>query len=167
RRIRRVRVLLGEGRGGWTECSVNLVSRDVMESPRSSRPILRPHRARRFEQFVSSPDIRVDEWIRTVDRSVDVRFRGEVHDRIDTLALENVAHQVAIANVALHEAESLVLRHRFEARQVAGVGEGIEADDLVGRMMLRPELDEIAADESGGSCYKDLTHRGYIPHSLI
>jgi hypothetical protein len=52
-----------------------------------------------------------------------------------------------------------VLRDRLEARHISGVGKRIQADDLIGLVMLHPELDEVAADESGRSRYKHPTHR--------
>ena len=108
---------------------------------------------------MGASDVCLDERIRSVNRSIHVRLGSEVNDGVDSLALDDVAHGVAIANITLQECEPLVLCQRLEARQVTGVRERIQADHLVIGMMLRPELDEVAADETGGSRYKHPTHR--------
>src|SRR3954466_6104721 len=92
-----------------------------------------------------------------------MRLRGEVHDGVDALALDDVPHGVAITNVNFHESESLVCGDRLETGHVTGVRKRIQPHDLVGRMMLDPELDEIAADESGRACYEHPTHGGERP----
>ncbi len=59
-------------------------------------------------------------------------------------------HRVAVADVAVHEAEARVVLEIGQVLAVAGVGEGVEHDDRVvgGRENV---ADEVGADESGGA----------------
>jgi hypothetical protein len=79
-------------------------------------------------------------------------------DGIDSLALDDLVDRVAVANITLDEGESLVLRDRLEAREISRVGQRIESDNRVSRMLLGPELNEVAADESSGSRDEYPTH---------
>src|SRR6185437_15793577 len=142
------------------EISVDLVGRDVVEAACTAGPILIPRRTRRLQQLVSAPHVGIDERIRTVDRAIDVRFRGKVHDGVDSFALDNLVHRIAVSNVSLHKREMSILCEWLEARKVTGIRQSVQSDDLVIWMVLRPELDEVAADKTGRSRYKYPTHRG-------
>ena len=130
-----------------------------MEAPGAAGPILRPHCPRCLQQLVRAPNVRVDERIRTMNRSIDVGLGGEMHDGVDAFSLEDVPHRIAVPDVTLHKCESLVLGDRLQTRHVSGVGKRVQADDFIGRVLLHPELDEVAADEAGRACYKHSTHR--------
>src|SRR5437762_8820508 len=90
-----------------------------------------------------------------------------MHDGVDSFALDYVANGVAVADVALDEGESLVIRERLEVREVPGVRERVERDNRVARMMLCPEMDEVGADESGRPGNKHPTHRDLFPRSFF
>ena len=100
-----------------------------------------------------------------MDRSIDVRLGGKVHDRIDSLALHDFLHRFAIADVALDERKLLAVCDGLQTGNVAGVSKRIEADNDVGRVMLHPVLDEIAADKTCSSCNQHSTHRVSYPRS--
>src|SRR6266480_3568412 len=138
-----------------------------MKTPGSARPVFGPNRARCLQQLVGSPDVRINERIGTVNRAVHVRLGGEMHDRVDAFPLDDVAHRVTVANVALHERELLVVCHGLETRQIAGIGQSVQPDDLVAWMMLRPELDKVAANESRRARNEHSTHLRHIPQSSI
>src|SRR3984893_1211710 len=101
-----------------------------------------------------------------MDGSIDVRFRGEMDNRIDSLALDDVVHRRAVADIALYEREALVVRERLEVRQIAGVRQRVESHDRIAPMMLGPEMDEVGADESGRTRYQHPTHRDFLPRSF-
>jgi hypothetical protein len=51
-----------------------------------------------------------------------------------------------------------VIRDGFEIREIAGIGEGVNPDDGVARVMLDPVMHEVRSDESGGPGYEESTH---------
>src|ERR1700682_5344036 len=89
-----------------------------------------------------------------------------MNDRVDSLALDDVVHGRAIADIALYEREALVVREGLEIRQIAGVRQRVESHDRVASMMLGPEMDEVGADESGRTRYQHPTHRSVFPRSF-
>ena len=64
-----------------------------------------------------------------LDRLLDVRLGGGVDDHVD--ALDELAHERGVADVAVHEREPRVAHHVGEVLEVAGVGERVERHDLV------------------------------------
>ena len=65
------------------------------------------------------------------DRLLDVRLGGRVHDHVH--ARHDVANELGVADVALHEGEPLVGHHVGEVLDVARVRERVERHDLVRR----------------------------------
>ena len=61
-------------------------------------------RERGLEQHIGADDIGVDEIGRTVDRSVDVAFRRQMHDRVGIEARKNVGDGRTIADIGAAEA---------------------------------------------------------------
>ena len=64
------------------------------------------------------------------DGPVDVRLGGEVHDRVDVA--DEVLHEGPVEDVALDEAQAVVLGDGSEVREVARVGQLVEDDDGLG-----------------------------------
>ena len=75
---------------------------------------------------------------------------GEVEHRARLVLRQQLRHQRAVADVALHEDMARVALQRGQVFQVAGVGQLVEVDDgLVG--LGQPVENEIAADEAGAA----------------
>ena len=95
------------------------------------------------------------------DRAVDVTLGGEVHDALDVVAGEDIAHHRRIANVAVHEAHALAVDQIENRREVAGVGEGVQ--DHQPRRRRGAELaHEVAADESCTAGDQPGAHAGIL-----
>jgi len=76
----------------------------------------------RLEQRIGSDDVGLDEFAGAVDRTVDVRFGGEMHDDVGPEIREDPVQRPAVADIGLFEAVTRIggdFRQRFE---VAGVG---------------------------------------------
>src|SRR6476646_3222227 len=129
-----------------------------MEPAGTAGPIFRPRCTRRLEELVRTPDVGIDERVGATDRAVNVRLGSEMDDGIDSFALYDVAHGVPVPDVPLHESEPLVVRQRLEIREISRVGERVQTDDGIGRMIFGPEVDEVGADESRGTRYEYPTH---------
>ena len=80
----------------------------------------------------------------SLDRLLDVRLGRGVDDHVD--ALDELAHERRVADVAVHEREARVAHHVGEVLEVAGVGERVERHDLV-RGRLEQVADEVRRDE--------------------
>src|SRR5687768_10630281 len=94
-----------------------------------------------------------------MDRAVNVGFRGEMDDGIDSFAPDDLLQRLAITDVPLDEREALVICERLQVGEVRRVRKRVQTDDDVGWMVLRPVLDEVGADESGCSRDQHSTHR--------
>jgi hypothetical protein len=77
-----------------------------------------------------------------------------------------MSRMASVADITLYEREPLVVRERLEVREVARVSQRVESDDRVTRMMLGPEVDEVGADESGGTRHQHSTHRDSLSRSF-
>ncbi len=86
----------------------------------------------------------------TVDRPVDVALRGEIDDRARPMQGEQRVDARAVADVAADEDVPRVAPERFQAAEVAGVGELVEIDDGLGRAR-QPFQNEVGADEAGSA----------------
>src|SRR6266516_2609832 len=155
RRVWRVRLVgtgLGKGRIRGGQRAVDLISRDVHETKvlLAIARQLRPISANRLEQIERAHDIGLDEIAGTMNRPIHVRFRGEVDDRARVVLREHPAYQLAIADVALYEHMAGIVLQRSQVRQVTGVGELVEIDDMLVRLS-EPGMDKIAADKTGAA----------------
>ena len=132
------RVVLA-GRTSVGQVPVDLVGGDLDEA-RAGRPHV-------LEQHLGAEELGAPEVGGAEDRTVDVRLRGEVHDR--RAAPPGRGNGSRIDDVALVE---LVL-DALEVRPVARVGELVEHHDLVA--CCDEPLDEVGADEPGSAGDED------------
>ena len=113
--------------------------------------------ARRLEQLEGAEDVGANEALGIVDRTVDVRFGGEVHDAARPLGAEDLAHRRAVRDVGLHERETRVLLDVLQALAVARVGESVEDHDPVLGVDERV-TNEVASDEAGAARHDQRSH---------
>src|SRR5439155_8437943 len=96
---------LGEFTVG-TERAEHLVGRDMVKAEgsaalqRQAAPIIE----RGFEQHIGALDIGLDERTRTVDRTVDMRLRREMHYRVGLEGAQHLRDERAVADIALVKA---------------------------------------------------------------
>lgn len=108
--------------------------------------------ASRFEQGKSTVDVGGDEFSRSVDGAVDVAFRSKMQDRARLVFCEQFVHQLAIANVAMHEGMTLVLHDAGKIAEVAGIGQLVQSDN--GLVVVRQPVEhEIRSDETCSACH--------------
>src|SRR3954447_5986161 len=90
RRVGCVLRVLAKRRIVRTERTVYLVGRHVMEAVFVSAALFQPHLARGLEQRVGAHYVGFDEGGWTGYRAVDVRFRGEMHQRVNRLLAQKI-----------------------------------------------------------------------------
>ena len=76
-------------------------------------------------------------------------LRREVHHHIRLLRREDAVHRLPVRDVRTDEPEIGLLHHGSQRLQVPGIGQFVQAHQLVGRMLLTHMEDEIAADKPG------------------
>src|SRR4051812_2922208 len=103
-------------------------------------------------------DVGFDKGSGSCDRTVDVGFRREVHQRIDALSAQQLCDQLLVADVAVYETEVRAAFQRCETATIARVRERIQHQRPIIRVIAHPAVYEVAADEPGTSCYEQSTH---------
>ena len=107
----------------------------------------RPVAAHRFEQIEGADDVGLDEIAGTVDGAIHMALRREVDYRARAVLCEQPAHQLRIADVALHEDVARVVLQRCEVFQIARVGQLVEIDDWFAALR-EPVQNKVGADEA-------------------
>ena len=126
--------------------AVHLARRDQQE-PLDGRP------ADRVEQDLRPLDVRGHELGGTLEnRLLDMRLGGRVDDHVD--AADDLPHELGVADVAVDELQARMAHHLGEVLEVARVGERVERDHVVIRV-LQQVADEVRRDEPGAAGDED------------
>ncbi len=75
-------------------------------------------------------------------------FGGKMDHGIDGVAAEKVVQQRAVANIPAHEGVAGRVGQLFQVLQAAGVGQGIQVDDMHARIRRQQSIYKIGADET-------------------
>ena len=105
----------------------------------------------RSDDDLGAQDVGFEKGRSVVDRPWHMSFGGQMNDNV------HVGHefldQSAVPDIAMVEAEVRIFpQFRRKVIQVAGIGEGVEHIDGVGRICQKEMLHEMAADESCTPC---------------
>lgn len=87
--------------------------------------------ARSLKQRERSDDIGLHKDVGAGNGTVNVAFRGQMHDCIGLILGENPVDGVTIANVMLLEKKTRIRRDRPQRHHVARVSHPVENDDIV------------------------------------
>jgi hypothetical protein len=154
-RVRRIGRAFGE-QALRPERAVDFVGRHVQqtEAGAARRGEASPIAQRLLQQDEGTDDVGLDEFARTVDRTIDMAFGGQVHHEIGLVAIEQRANASAVADVDLGEGVARMSRALRNRGEVRGVGELVDVHDI------RPgAIEEIShdgrTDEAGPSRYED------------
>ena len=111
-------------------------------------PEFRPISARFLEQTESAVHIGAHKIIRPMNRAVHMAFRRKMHNRPRTASPQQVADQLSIADVSMHEAVARIGRNLYQVAEIPGIGELVEIHhrSSLGR---EPLQHEIGADKAG------------------
>ena len=140
------RCLLGEEQVGTVQrqVAVNLVGRDLMIT-------LDAVLAASVHQRCGTHNIRLEEDARIFDRTVNMRFCRKVNHNVRMLFFKQFIYSFAVADIGLHKAEIWVIHDRRQRRQVACVGQLIEADNAVIRVFFQYVKNKIGTNKSGAA----------------
>ena len=84
-----------------------------------------------FQQAVGADDIGLDKIRRAVNRTVDVGFGGQMHDRLRLEAREHCADGGLVDDIGLYELIAAIGRDTGQRFQIAGVGEFVQVEHFV------------------------------------
>jgi hypothetical protein len=111
------------------------------------------------EQHLRPFDVRRHELATAfLDRLLDVRLGGRVHDHVDVA--DDLGNELGVADVAVDEGKALVAHEIGEVVHVARVCERVEEDDLVGRAAQKV-AHEVRRDEPRAAGDEN----AFLPHS--
>jgi hypothetical protein len=94
-------------------------------------------------------DVGLDEFVRSMDRAVHVGFSGKMDNGVNIAGGQQGFHQGLIQDVAMDEFN---VGGGFGLAQVvtfAGIGQGIQDNNLVFWMMVHPVVNKVGADKTG------------------
>ncbi len=114
-----------------------------------------------LQQRLCPDDVGREEVTRTDDRQAVVRLGGEVDHDIDLVLAQQRLDQLAVADVAVHEGDRF--QDVGEVLAAARVGQGVQGDHLVSRVVLTPVADEVRPDEPGGPGHQQRRHCVRVP----
>ena len=83
------------------------------------------------QQMESASNVGLNERPWAVDRAIDMAFRGEMKHPIGVVIAEDCPHCLAVVEIDLNEDVPGIVEGFFKRFQVAGVGQGVEIDDLM------------------------------------
>ena len=113
-----------------------------------------------LEERKGPEHVRLRERERVLDAPVHMAFRRKVDNAVDTLFLHQPEHRVKITDVRLDEGVIGLVLDVLEVRQVAGVGQLVDIDDMIVRILRDEKPHDVRADEPGaaGDHYRSLIH---------
>ena len=101
-----------------------------------------------FEQIKRADDVRGDEIARPGDGTIHMRLRREVHGMRNAVLLDDAQRGNLVAQIYLLENVFLLAGNFFEVRQMSGVSEAVEIDQLRDVRLINNVMDKIRADEA-------------------
>jgi hypothetical protein len=154
-RARLDRRLLGEP-PRFTERPVHFVGRDLDKPLDAVAPGA-------IEQDTGPNHIGVDEILGIVDAAVDVRFSGEIHDRVKRLAGHERVHLVGVRDIGFEKIVTLAmfLGDSVQVREISGVREDIDISHRSRLVMFQNIPNKVAPDEATATGHQYAHRCGY------
>ena len=90
-----------------------------------------------IHQHTGTDDICLEEDARIFDRTVNMRFCRKVDHDVRMFFFKQLIHSLAVADISLHKTEIRIIHNRCQRGQIACVGQFIQTDDSVIRILLQ------------------------------
>ena len=105
----------------------------------------------------------MNEVERIIDAAVDMRFCGEIDDRIELVLGHQCIHQVRIGNIGFEKFVTLAMffDHAFKIGDVTSISEYIDISDECRLVMLQNISNKVAPDEPAATGDKDAHGSAY------
>ena len=112
------------------QVAINLISRNLMIT-------LNAVLAASIHQNTGADDIGLEEDTRIFDGAVNMRFCRKVDHNVRMFFFKQLIHRFAVTDICFHETEIRVVHNRCQCGQIACVGQLVQADDPVIRILLQ------------------------------
>src|ERR1700735_242580 len=106
-----------------------------------------------------------DEIVGTQNGSIDVRFRGKVHQGVDLVLSEQPAHFILVADIASDKQIARVVCNVQKTVNITRIGQGVEAHPPALAVIGKPVVHEVRADETRTSRNEQVTRLEAHPTS--
>ena len=106
-----------------------------------------------IEQGCRADHVGAHKNLRVRDAAVHMGLRRKVNHNVRLLLLEKVKDKGSVRDIAAHKAVVLLVCDRRNALQIARIGQKIQVDDLVLRIVIDLILHEVAADKACATCH--------------
>ncbi len=139
------------------ESAVDLVGGDVVET--LALELLRqalPVEFGGLEEAEGAHHVGLREGEGVLDGAVHMALGGKVDDAVDVLVLHQLVDTVEVADVHTDELIVGLVLDVLEIGQVAGVGQLVEVDDAVLRILVDKQAYHMASDKSGSAGDDDI-----------
>jgi len=141
------------------ESAVNFVGRNVVEALafvlfREAFPI----EFRCLEQAKRAHHVRLRKGERVLDGAVHVAFCRQVDDTVDMFVMHELVEGVEVADVHLYELVVRLALDVLEVREVARIGQLVEVDNLVFRVLVHEQANHVATNEACAAGNDDILH---------
>ena len=116
-----------------------------------------------IEQDAGADDVGVNEVLRVVDAAVDVRFGGEIDDRVKRVLGHERVHLVGIRDIRFEKfvALAMFLGDSVQVREISGVSEDIHIAHRSRLVMLQNIPNKVAPDETTATGHQYAHRCGY------
>ena len=102
-------------------------------------------------QDSSAADICFKENVRIDNRAVDVAFRGKVDHDIRMFFFKESVDGLTVCDGLFYKTEIRIVHNRSQSAQIARVGQAVQADNPVLRIVLQHMKDKVASDKAGSA----------------
>ena len=109
----------------------------------------------RVEQARRAGDVCLKEDKRVLDRPVNMALGGKIDHDIKFLLGKELVNKLPVGNIALDELKFRILHSLIKALEIARICEGVEADYIIIRVLIKHIIDEVAAYETGAARNKN------------
>ena len=121
-----------------------------------------PIELRGLQKRKRSHHVRLCEGERVLDGAVHVAFCREVDDAVYMLILHELVERVKVADIHLHELVVRLVLDILEVREVARIGQLVQVDNLVFRILVHEQAHHMASDKASAAGNDDILHRNSL-----
>ena len=107
-----------------------------------------PIELRCLKQSQRTHDISACEGERILYASVNMTLGSKMDDAIDVLILHQLIESIEVADVHLYKLIVRLILNVLKVSQVAGISQLIKADDIIFRVFVHEEANNVRADKT-------------------
>ena len=116
-----------------------------------------------IEQHAGADDVGVNEVQRRIDAAIDVRFGGEIDDRVKLMLGHERVHLIGVGDIGFEKLVTLAmfLDYAVEIGEITRVSEDVDVGHGRGLVMLQNIPNKVAPDEAAATGYQDAHRSAY------